>query len=77
MTSRDYMKLPKHVLAEELARRDSLQEQRQTIQFVPTPTYQPPCYAPDGICTNPCHDCMNCPRFGHGNYETRPDTKIK
>lgn len=25
-----------------------------------------PCYAPNGICTNPQMDCINCPRRGDG-----------
>ena len=25
-----------------------------------------PCYAPDGICTNPQMDCINCPKSGTG-----------
>ena len=25
-----------------------------------------PCYAPDGICTNPQMDCINCPKRGTG-----------
>jgi len=29
-------------------------------------TWQPPCYSDDGICTNPQHDCINCPRL-YGN----------
>ena len=29
------------------------------------------CASPDGICTNPFHDCIGCPRqFGRGNYTT-------
>jgi hypothetical protein len=28
--------------------------------------YNPPCYAPDGICTNPQRDCINCPKRGTG-----------
>lgn len=28
--------------------------------------YNPPCYAPDGICTNPQMDCINCPKRGTG-----------
>lgn len=24
----------------------------------------PPCYAPNGICTNPQMDCINCPKRG-------------
>lgn len=30
------------------------------------PTYNPPCYAPNGICTNPQMDCINCPKKGTG-----------
>lgn len=29
-------------------------------------TWQHPCYLDDGICTNPHHDCVNCPRL-YGN----------
>ena len=29
-------------------------------------TWQPPCYAEDGICMNPQHDCINCPKL-YGN----------
>lgn len=28
--------------------------------------YNPPCYSPDGICTNPQMDCINCPKRGTG-----------
>lgn len=29
----------------------------------------PPCYARDGICTNPQRDCVNCPKqYGGGTY---------
>ena len=31
------------------------------------PTYVTPCYAPDGICTNPQMDCINCPKRGTGS----------
>lgn len=36
------------------------------IQPIPfnTPSYQLPCYHPDGICINPQKDCINCPRQG-------------
>lgn len=30
------------------------------------PTYVTPCYAPNGICTNPQMDCINCPKRGTG-----------
>lgn len=32
----------------------------------PTSVNGTPCYAPDGICTNPCRDCINCPKRGTG-----------
>jgi len=32
----------------------------------PTSVNGTPCYAPDGICTNPCMDCINCPKRGTG-----------
>lgn len=32
----------------------------------PTSVNGTPCYAPDGICTNPCMDCINCPKRGDG-----------
>ena len=36
------------------------------VDRVYPPTYNPPCYAPDGICTNPQMDCINCPKRGTG-----------
>ena len=35
----------------------------KTSPNVPTPL---PCYAPNGICTNPQRDCINCPKRGTG-----------
>lgn len=35
----------------------------KTSPNVPTPL---PCYAPNGICTNPQMDCINCPKRGTG-----------
>jgi hypothetical protein len=35
----------------------------KTSPNVPTPL---PCYAPNGICTNPQRDCINCPKIGTG-----------
>lgn len=32
----------------------------------PTSVNGTPCYAPDGICTNPQMDCINCPKRGTG-----------
>lgn len=36
------------------------------VDRVYPPTYNPPCYAPNGICTNPQMDCINCPKRGTG-----------
>lgn len=36
------------------------------VDRVYPPTYNPPCYAPNGICTNPQMDCINCPKIGTG-----------
>lgn len=35
----------------------------KTSPNIPTPL---PCYAPNGICTNPQRDCINCPKIGTG-----------
>jgi hypothetical protein len=35
----------------------------KTSPNVPTPL---PCYSPNGICTNPQMDCINCPKRGTG-----------
>ena len=81
MTVNDYMKLSKKRLAEMLVERDKIDSQRQApLMPYPYPiTYESkPCYAPDGICTNPFHDCINCPRqFGSGGYTTSTNTNIK
>lgn len=37
-------------------------------------TLYPPCYFENGICTNPFHDCVGCPRqFGGGTTITTTD----
>lgn len=57
LTKEDYMKLPKERLAELLAERD--------LPVTHLPFSQTlPCYTPDGICTNPQRDCINCPKRG-------------
>ena len=60
----DYMKLSKKRLAELLVERDALEQQYRVVKNLPIPTtpYEPPCYH-GGICTNPFHDCINCPRY--------------
>ena len=38
----------------------------------------PPCYAPNGICTNPQMDCINCPKRGTGGtWSTNTSIKAK
>ena len=64
MTKEDYMFLPKERLAELLAERDT-----QIDCFIPH------CYSPDGICTNPLKDCINCPKqFDNGTTITTTNT---
>lgn len=56
MTKEDYMKLPKERLAELLVERDL------NVRIVPMniPSWHPTCFE-GGPCTNPFHDCINCP----------------
>ena len=64
MKKEDYMRLPKERLAELLEERDS--EPRYIPSFPPLIQVEqshPLCYEPGGICTNPFHDCINCPRL--------------
>jgi len=65
MTKEDYMKLPKERLAELLAERDAQPPQVYPVfpSIIQMPR-QPMCYEPDGICTNPQMDCINCPKRG-------------
>lgn len=69
MNKSDYMKLSKEKLAELLAERDK----SPIFYYQPAigGKYNPPCYAPDGICVNPQHDCINCPKLNNsGGYAT-------
>lgn len=66
LTKEDYMKLPKERLAELLAERD-LSVTHVPVYHLPY-SQTLPCYAPDGICTNPQRDCINCPKT-YGPYE--------
>lgn len=60
LTKEDYMKLPKERLAELL-----IEAMNRQMPVVHTPFSKViPCYAPDGICTNPQRDCINCPKRG-------------
>ena len=36
----------------------------------PTPISTPPCWAPDGYCSNPHHDCVDCPKTTAGGSAT-------
>lgn len=61
MIKEDYMKLSKERLAELLAERDL---ERYKMYFPNTSNgYNTPCYAPNGVCTNPQKDCINCPKM--------------
>lgn len=40
------------------------------VDRVYPPTCVTPCYAPNGICTNPQMDCINCPKRGTGGTWT-------
>lgn len=63
----DYMCLPKERLAELLVEKDRKSvvppiPEPQPVPFV-VPSVQPPCFSDNGICTNPHHDCINCPKI--------------
>ena len=78
MTVEDYCKLPKRRLAEMLVERDEQDRNKTIIPYQPAlgGQYNPPCYAPDGICTNPQMDCINCPKkFNFNTNFTSPITQ--
>ena len=62
LTKEDYMRLPKERLAELLVEMDS--HPIMPPIWPDKPPQFPPCYALDGICTNPQMDCINCPKRG-------------
>lgn len=71
MTKEDYMKLSKERLAELLVERD----RQLPIIVQPFSSKIIPCYAPDGICTNPQRDCINCPKtYGINTTITTTET---
>lgn len=75
MTKDDYMKLSKERLAELLAERDARRELYRDILPNISPivvNQRPLCYEPEGTCTNPLMDCINCPRKGssYGTWTT-------
>jgi len=81
MTKEDYMHLPKERLAELLVERDEQDRNKTIIPYQPAleGQYNPPCYAPDGICVNPQRDCINCPKthFVGGYTTTTNGTDLK
>lgn len=69
MTKDDYMQLSKERLAELLVERD-VEDKLKNIGYT-LPINTLPCYAPDGICTNPQRDCVGCPKHYYpGRYTT-------
>ena len=64
MTKEDYMRLPKERLAELLVEKDA--QNSSAMWQIPYPQMEVPCYAPNGICTNPQMDCIGCPRHHSG-----------
>lgn len=59
----------------DLDKRISVLEKTSTINIpIQGQTLYPPCYFENGICTNPFHDCVGCPRqFGGGTTITTTD----
>lgn len=79
LTKEDYMRLSKERLAELLVERDANEGHilpHRVFPFADPGSYKTPCYAPDGICTNPQMDCINCPRKTTGGVQiyTSPNT---
>ena len=75
MTKEDYMRLPKVRLAEMLVERDN------QPKFVPSypqfiPYYNVFCPLTGGACTNPHHDCYNCPHHATTGFYTTTECKI-
>lgn len=85
LTKEDLMKLSKERLIELLLETQTEQETTPNVTpYIPwypyTPPYvsspdttnTPPCWAPDGYCSNPYHDCINCPKMysGTGTWTT-------
>lgn len=78
LTKEDYMKLGKERLAELLVEKDAeIEKLRQYYPPIYLPylqDYTPKCYEPGGTCTNPHHDCINCPRLGGIVYGSSTST---
>lgn len=61
MTKEDYMRLPKERLAELL-----VEKENQRFAYM---QFHPLCYEQGGTCTNPFHDCINCPKQFNNPHE--------
>ena len=70
MKKEDYMKLSKERLAELLEERDNAPRYIPPLPPIQVTPQNLPCFAEGGICSNPFHDCINCPRQGSGGYWT-------
>ena len=83
MTKEDYMKLSKERLAKLLVEKDQeIGNLRDLLLRATAPPViqqaRPMCYEPDGFCTNPHMDCVNCPRFATaGTWVTSETMKTK
>lgn len=63
MRKEDYLKLSKQRLAELLEEYDNRDRMHSDWSyFGENNTNLVPCWAPGGYCSNPHHDCINCPK---------------
>ena len=75
MTKEDYMHLPKERLAEMLVERDQAIVCKPNTINVPYIHVDDTCPNTGGLCINPFHDCINCPkRHISVQYETTSTT---
>ena len=83
MTKEDYMKLNRERLAELLTEKDQeISNLRDLLLRATAPPViqqaRPMCYEPDGFCTNPQRDCINCPKTATtGGWVTSETMKTK
>ena len=78
MDKKDYMRLPKERLAELLVEKDNEIRNCQLLLKLGSndSNNMIPCYAPNGICTNPYRDCINCPKTRTTGFNTNsPQTQ--
>jgi hypothetical protein len=83
LTKEDLMKLSKERLVELLLETQTEQETTPNVTpyfpyypynppYVSSPSTinTPPCWAPDGYCSSPYHDCIDCPKTTTGGSGT-------